>query len=150
ALKAFQALEFYVHADLFMNPSAEFADIVLPVTSPFESESLKVGFEISEAACSLVQLRRALVSPRGESRSDTRIIFDLACRMQLARLFCGRQRKCGLCAARGAGRICAGGVGWGAGVSPWPPRFAISKVRETLGGAAAGFQPPVALHRFFL
>jgi len=87
ALKAFQALDFYVHADLFMNPGAEFADIVLPVTSPFESDALKVGFEISEAACSLVQLRRALVPPRGESRSDTRIIFDLACRMQLGGFF---------------------------------------------------------------
>src|SRR5215469_16511602 len=87
ALKAFQALDFYVHVDLFMNPSAEFADIVLPVTSPFESEALKVGFDISEAACSLVQLRRQLVPPQGESRADTRIIFDLACRMELGKFF---------------------------------------------------------------
>src|SRR5262249_58617875 len=85
--KALQALDFCVHADLFMNPSAELADIVLPVTSPFESEGLKVGFEISEAACSRAQLRRALVPPRGEARSDSRIIFDLACRMGLGKLF---------------------------------------------------------------
>ena len=87
ALKALQALDFYVHVDLFMNPSAKFADIVLPATTPFESQGLKVGFEISEAACSLVQLRRQLVPPQGEARSDTRIIFDLACRMELGKFF---------------------------------------------------------------
>ena len=87
ALQALQALEFHVHADLFMNPSAQSADIVLPVTSPFESEGLKVGFEISKEACSLVQLRRRLVAPRGEARSDIRIIFDLACRMGFANKF---------------------------------------------------------------
>jgi anaerobic selenocysteine-containing dehydrogenase len=81
ALKALRALDFHLHVDLFMNPSAQFADIVLPATSPFESEGLKIGFEISEDACSLVQLRRPLVPPRGDARSDTRIIFDLACRM---------------------------------------------------------------------
>jgi len=79
--EALKALEFNVHVDLFMNPSAELADIVLPTTSPFESEGLKVGFEVSEDACSLVQLRRQLVEPRGEARSDIQIVFDLACYM---------------------------------------------------------------------
>ena len=79
--KALAALDFHVHVDLFMNPTAELADIVLPATSPFESEGLKIGFEISEDACSLVQLRQKLVEPRGESRSDIEIIFDLACRL---------------------------------------------------------------------
>ena len=44
---ALAALDFFVHADLFMNPTAELADIVLPVTSAFETEGLRVGFEIS-------------------------------------------------------------------------------------------------------
>ena len=44
---ALAALDFFVHADLFMNPTAEHADIVLPVTSAFEAEGLRVGFEIS-------------------------------------------------------------------------------------------------------
>lgn len=87
AQKALQALEFHVHVDHFINPSAQSADIVLPSATPFESEGLKVGFEISEDACSLVQLRRPLVEPQGESRSDTQIIFDLACRMGLADKF---------------------------------------------------------------
>lgn len=87
AERALQTLEFHVHADLFLNPSAEHADIVLPAASPFESEGLKVGFEISEDACSLVQLRRPLVTPQGEARSDTQIIFDLACRLGLGDRF---------------------------------------------------------------
>ena len=85
--EALAALDFHVHADLFMNPSAEMADIVLPTTSPFESEALKIGFEISEAACSLIQLRKKLADPRGEARSDIQIIFDLACRLGFGRKF---------------------------------------------------------------
>jgi anaerobic selenocysteine-containing dehydrogenase len=70
-----------------MNPSAEYADIVLPTTSPFEAEGLKVGFETSAEACSLVQLRQQLVPPRGEARPDIAIIFDLACRLGLGEYF---------------------------------------------------------------
>ncbi|MCI0395032.1 MAG: molybdopterin-dependent oxidoreductase [Chloroflexi bacterium] len=75
---ALAALDFYVHADLFMNPTAELADVVLPVASAFEREALKVGFEVSPDAQSLVQLRRRVVEPQGEARSDTEIVFDLA------------------------------------------------------------------------
>ena len=78
--EALAALDFYVHADLFMNPTAELADIVLPVASAFEREALKIGFEISQEAQSLVQLRQRVVAPQGEARSDTEIIFDLASR----------------------------------------------------------------------
>jgi anaerobic selenocysteine-containing dehydrogenase len=85
--EALQALDFYVHADLFMNPTAELADIVLPVATPFEREGLKIGFEVSPAAQSLVQLRRKVVEPRGEARSDTDIVFDLACRLGLGAHF---------------------------------------------------------------
>jgi anaerobic selenocysteine-containing dehydrogenase len=80
---ALAALDFYVHADLFMNPTAELADIVLPVASPFEREALKIGFEVSPDAQSLVQLRRRVVEAPGEARSDTEIVFDLACRLGL-------------------------------------------------------------------
>jgi anaerobic selenocysteine-containing dehydrogenase len=84
---ALAALDFYVHADLFMNPTAELADVVLPVATPFEREGLKIGFEVSPAAQSLVQLRRPVVAPRGEARSDTEIVFDLACRLGLGARF---------------------------------------------------------------
>lgn len=78
---ALAALDFYVHADLFMSPTAELADVVLPVASAFEREALKPGFEVSEDAQSLVQLRRRVVEPRGEARSDMQIVFDLATRL---------------------------------------------------------------------
>jgi anaerobic selenocysteine-containing dehydrogenase len=86
---ALSALDFYVHADLFMNPTAELADIVLPVASAFEREGLKIGFEVSPAAQSLVQLRPRVVEPIGEVRSDTEIVFDLACRLGLGAQFWG-------------------------------------------------------------
>jgi anaerobic selenocysteine-containing dehydrogenase len=86
---ALRALDFFVQADLFMTPTAELADIVLPVTTPFESEALKIGFEYSQEAQSLVQLRRPLVAPRGEARSDLQIVFDLATRLGLGDHFWG-------------------------------------------------------------
>ena len=85
--EALAKLDFYVHADLFMNPTAELADIVLPVASAFEREALKVGFEVSAAAQAHVQLRRRVVPPRGEARSDTEIVFDLASRLGLGAYF---------------------------------------------------------------
>jgi anaerobic selenocysteine-containing dehydrogenase len=87
--EALAALEFYAHADLFMNPTAEMADVILPVASPFEREALKVGFDISAEAQSLVQLRQPIVPPCGEARSDTQIVFDLACRLGLGESFWG-------------------------------------------------------------
>jgi anaerobic selenocysteine-containing dehydrogenase len=84
---ALARLDFFVHADLFLTPTAELADIVLPVTSAWEGEALRVGFETSQAAQSRVQLRRRLVPPRGEARSDLQIIFDLAVRLGLGGQF---------------------------------------------------------------
>jgi len=85
--EALSALDFYVHADLFMTPTAELADIVLPVASAFEREALRIGFEVSADAQSLVQLRPQVVSPRGEARSDTAIVFDLARRLGIGAQF---------------------------------------------------------------
>ncbi|MET7639363.1 molybdopterin-dependent oxidoreductase [Streptomyces sp. NPDC005438] len=79
--EALAALDFFVHCDLFLNPTAEYADLVLPVNSPWEREALKVGFEISQTAQERVQLRQRMVEPVGASRSDTEIVFDLACRL---------------------------------------------------------------------
>lgn len=79
--EALAALDFFVHCDLFLNPTAEYADIVLPVNSPWEREALRVGFEINHEAQERVQLRQQMVDPVGSSRSDTEIVFDLACRL---------------------------------------------------------------------
>lgn len=87
--EALRQLDFYVHADLFMNPTAQCADIVLPVASAFEREGLRMGFEISAPAQRHVQLRPKVVEPQGEARSDTRIMFDLAVRLGLGEHFWG-------------------------------------------------------------
>jgi anaerobic selenocysteine-containing dehydrogenase len=84
---AFGTLDFFAVADLFMTPTAELADIVLPVTTPFECEALKIGFEYSQEAQSLVQLRRPLVPAVGEARSDLQIVFDLAVRLGVGEHF---------------------------------------------------------------
>ena len=85
--EALAALDFYAHADLFMTPTAALADVVFPVASAFEREALKIGFEISTEAQSLIQFRQAVVPPPGEARSDTDIVFDLANRLGLAAEF---------------------------------------------------------------
>ncbi|HET6168472.1 MAG TPA: molybdopterin-dependent oxidoreductase [Marmoricola sp.] len=84
---ALRSLDFFAQAEVFMTPTAELADIVLPVATPFETEALKIGFEVSQEAQSLVQLRQPVVPPRGEARSDLRIVFDLATRLGLGEHF---------------------------------------------------------------
>jgi anaerobic selenocysteine-containing dehydrogenase len=76
-----------VHADIFPSPTSDLADIVLPVASPFETEALRVGFEVSQRAQAHVQLRQAAVAPRGEARSDLQIVFALAQRLGLGAQF---------------------------------------------------------------
>jgi anaerobic selenocysteine-containing dehydrogenase len=95
AREALAGLPFFVHADLFMNPTASLADVVLPVTSCWEHENLRIGFEVSAEAESLVQLRPRVVEPRGEARSDTAIVFDLARRLGLGRHFWGGDVEAG-------------------------------------------------------
>jgi anaerobic selenocysteine-containing dehydrogenase len=93
--RALAALDFYAHADLFMNPTAELADVILPVASPFECEALKIGFDVNPDAQSLVQLRQPIVAPPGEARSDAQIVFDLAVRLGLGEYFWGASIEAG-------------------------------------------------------
>lgn len=92
---ALKALEFHVHCDLFETPAARNADIFLPVNSPWEHEGLRIGFEISAAAASLIQLRPRMVAPRGQSRSDNDIVFDLASRLGMGDAFFGGSLEAG-------------------------------------------------------
>lgn len=89
--EALRRLEFAVHLDLFENPTARFADLLLPVQTPWEHEAVKAGFEISQAAQEHVQLRPRMTDPVGESRSDTEVVFELAERLGMgADFFNGR------------------------------------------------------------
>jgi len=85
--RALARLEFHAHADLFMTPTARYADVFLPVCSAWERRALRVGFEMDEDAASLVQYRAPAVAPLGESRSDEWIAFALAQRLGLAHRF---------------------------------------------------------------
>lgn len=95
AHEALCALDFHVHCDLFETPSSRYADILLPVNTPWEREALRVGFEINEEAVELVQLRQRMVPPRGESRADYDIVFDLAVRLGMADQFFGGNIEAG-------------------------------------------------------
>ncbi len=88
-LRALQALDFHVHVDMFMNPTAQNADIVLPANMPWEREALKIGFEITQSACELVQFRPRMLAPHGQARADYDIAFELAKRMGMADQFFG-------------------------------------------------------------
>ena len=91
---ALRALEFYIHADMFLNPTADYADLVLPVASPWERTGLAAGFQLGERGSGWLQLRQAVLSPLGESRSDTAIVFALAERLGLdEHFFDGNQRS---------------------------------------------------------
>jgi len=84
---ALEALEFYIHVDTVVNPSANFADLLLPAASCWEREALMTSFEIGEDTLNWVQLRPAVAKPVGESRSDVEIIFDLAKKLGLSKHF---------------------------------------------------------------
>jgi len=85
--EALRSLEFHVQTDLYLTPTAAFADIVLPIASAWEREGLSVGFRLDQAANERVQLRPAIVPLRGEARSDIDLVFDLAVRLRLGERF---------------------------------------------------------------
>ncbi|GAB2539358.1 molybdopterin-dependent oxidoreductase [Nocardia heshunensis] len=93
--QALAQLEFQVHIDLFDNPTARYADILLPADSPWERESLRIGFEVDHRAQEHVQLRTRVVERAGESRSDTEVVFDLATHMGMSELFFGGDVEAG-------------------------------------------------------
>ena len=81
---ALESLEFYVHVDTTINPSAMFADLILPGTTCWERQALLPSFEIAEDTLNWAQLRPAIIKPLHESRSDIEIVFDLAKRLELS------------------------------------------------------------------
>jgi anaerobic selenocysteine-containing dehydrogenase len=83
AREAFCALEFGVAAELFMTPTAELCDYVLPATSFLEMATVSNDFKHRREGRLHVQYRPAVVAPLGERRSDTWIVFELAKRLGL-------------------------------------------------------------------
>ncbi|MGY2049694.1 molybdopterin-dependent oxidoreductase [Methylobacterium sp. JK268] len=94
--RALEALEFQVHCDLFPNPTSATADILLPVSSAWENEGLRIGFDVSLEGQELVQLRQPIVPPVADGRSDTWIVFQLARRLGMGDLFFDGDVEAGL------------------------------------------------------
>jgi anaerobic selenocysteine-containing dehydrogenase len=95
AREALSRLDFLVYADLFLTPTAALADVVLPVSSAWEREGLRVGFGPTHAGERHIQLRRAAVAPRGEARSDIWIACELARRLGFGDRFFGGDEAAG-------------------------------------------------------
>jgi len=74
-LEALKKLDFIVWSDITMTPSTEWADIILPVTTPFERDWVHDAFDMGLFA------GQAVVEPLGESRSDFDIFRELCHRM---------------------------------------------------------------------
>lgn len=85
--EALTRLDFYVQTELFMTPSAEFADIVLPASTCYESFHLRLGFPNLLSSRKWVQYRPRVIPPLYETRSDMEILFDLGCRLGLGGQF---------------------------------------------------------------
>ena len=84
---ALEALDFYVHVDLFANPSASLADLLLPAATCWEREALRPSLGTGAETATWAQLREPVVQPLHESRSEVAIIFDLATRLGLGEHF---------------------------------------------------------------
>jgi len=85
---ALRSLDFLVTADLFLTPTARFADIVLPAASEFEQEDV-TG---SRGHGYLIYMPK-VVDPPGEARSDLDVWAALSERLGVAELFgAGRSR----------------------------------------------------------
>jgi anaerobic selenocysteine-containing dehydrogenase len=85
--EALCALEFGVAVELFMTPTAELCDYVLPAASFLEMANLATSFEHRAEGKTHLQYRAAVVEPLAERRSDTWIIFQLAKRLGLGDQF---------------------------------------------------------------
>jgi anaerobic selenocysteine-containing dehydrogenase len=95
AREALARLDFVVMADLFLTPTAAQADVVLPVSTAWEREGLRVGFGPTNEGETLIQLRRRVIPARGESRSDVWITCELARRLGLGEQFFGGDEDAG-------------------------------------------------------
>ena len=86
AREALSKLDFHVQVELFLSPTAELADIVLPAASFWES--WHVGTTVASLGTkAYVQLRPAVESPQHECWPDMKILFELAKKLGLGENF---------------------------------------------------------------
>jgi anaerobic dimethyl sulfoxide reductase subunit A len=89
-LKDEAKVEFIVVQDNFLTPTAQFADVVMPACTQFETWGVEDGWKYGDE----VILQPKLVEPPGECKSDYRICADLAERLGFGEAYTeGRDEK---------------------------------------------------------
>ncbi len=78
--RAFSALDFLAVVDRFPTEDSRYADIILPAATSFEEDSYILSGR-------RVQLRRKVIEPVGESRSDLQIVAAIADRLGYGHLY---------------------------------------------------------------
>jgi len=84
--RSFSALDFLLVVDRYPTEDSRYADIILPAATSFEYDSYLVSGDT-------VQLRRKVVEPVGESRSDWDIVAGIAGRLGYGHLFPSSTRE---------------------------------------------------------
>jgi anaerobic selenocysteine-containing dehydrogenase len=88
-IKAFQTLDFTVCHELFMTPTAQYCDVVLPAASPLQKEDVGVPW-----AGNYLLYKPRILPYEGQERSDYDIFSELASRFGAERQFTeGRSEK---------------------------------------------------------
>jgi anaerobic selenocysteine-containing dehydrogenase len=141
--KALCALDLGVAAELFMTPTAELCDYVLPATSFLEMANLTTAFEHRPAGKTHLQYRPAVVEPLAERRSDTWMVFELAKRLGFGDRFWDGDIEAGYaCELEPSGIDLAQLKRSPRGVSvPAPPVYE-KHARTDAAGRARGFATP--------
>jgi anaerobic selenocysteine-containing dehydrogenase len=85
--EALRSLDLHVHVDMRENPTARFADLLLPAATPWESPGLATTFGGGPDTQAWAQYRAPVLPPLHESRPDVEILFDLAVRLGLGEHF---------------------------------------------------------------
>lgn len=143
AREAFCALELAVASELFMTPTAELCDIVLPATSFLEMANLTTAFEHRPQGKLHLQYRPAVVLPLAERRSDTRVIFELARRVGLSDRFWDGDVEAGYAYELSPTGITLEKLKESPGGITLPARHRYQKYRETNEkGEPRGFSTP--------
>ncbi|MFX1404801.1 MAG: molybdopterin-dependent oxidoreductase [Promethearchaeota archaeon] len=75
------ALDFIIVAERFMTQTAQYADLVLPVCSSFETTDVQVG------PFPYIQLQQKVIEPLYESKSDFEITVEVAKRLGVGNFF---------------------------------------------------------------
>ena len=78
--KVFEKLEFIVVIDRFLTTDCLYADYILPATTYYEIESYKRGDDF-------ICIRKKVIKPLGESRSDYSICYSIAERLGYSHLY---------------------------------------------------------------